>query len=164
MKKTLLISLLFCLLLTAAYAQNKSIIKNATAYFTVSIPGMARIDENGKKINPQPVITRFIYVEIKGKIKPFFDTISYNGSLFMSSVAIDSSKLKVGINKKDGMPIMLQAQKGNTIWRLDLQFLNDKQKTTTVNATNIIIKGKVEKTIFKMLIKREIELIVPDVY
>jgi hypothetical protein len=164
MKKILPIITIACFLLMSACAQNKTSIKSVAAYFTVSIPGMQRVDENGNKINPQPFFTRFLYVETKGKAKPFFDTISYNGSLYSSSVAVDSSTVKVGVNVKDGTPIMMKAVKGNAIWRIDLQPLNDKQKIVAANANVIIIKGKVDKTAFKINLKNEIELSTPDMY
>jgi hypothetical protein len=164
MKKSLLFQVLFYFLMINSFGQNKTSIKSVAAYFTVSIPGMQRVDENGNKINPQPFFTRFLYVETKGKAKPFFDTISYNGSLYNSSVAIDSSTVKVGVNVKDGTPIMMKALKGNAIWRIDLQPLNDKQKAVAANANVIIIKGRVDKIAFKINLKSEIELSTPDMY
>ncbi len=164
MKKIITIGTIFCCLLTTAYAQNKSNIKSIAAYFTVSIPGMQRVDENGNKINPIPFINRFLYVEVKGKAKPIFDTIYYNSSLYTYSIIVESNTNNIGINKKYGMPIIIKATKGNTIWRIDLQPLNDKQKTVQANASSIIVKGKIEKIPFKVLLKYEIELSTPDMY
>jgi hypothetical protein len=147
-----------------ACAQKTSSIKIVSAYFTVSIPGMQRVDDNGNRINPKPIVARFLYVETKGKAKPFFDTISYNGSLFINSVTEDSSTVNIGINKKDGTPIMMKAQKGNAIWRIDLQPLNDKQKSIAANAKMILLKGKIDKTRFKFTLTNEIELSTPDMY
>ncbi len=163
MKKLIPIITISCFLFLSACAQNNTNIKSIAAYFTISIPGMQRVDENGNKINPQAIVTRFLYVETKGKSKPFFDTISYNGSLFSYSIILDSNTLKVGVNK-EGVPINMKAIKGNAIWKVDLQPLNDRQKNIPVNANNIILKGKTDKIVFKINLKNEIELSTPDMY
>jgi len=139
-------------------------VEKVRAFFTVSIPGTQRTDENGNRVNPEPMIARFIYLECKYSGKPKIDSVWYNGVLFTASVADKEEKTAtIGTKKDNGKPVMLRAKKGNHIWRIDL--VQPGGKTLQHESVKkILIKGKLDKTKFSYTIASETELSTPDTY
>ena len=144
-------------------AQNYKIQK-AYAFVTSFTPGRAQTDENGKRINPETVTERFIYVETNYKSKPVIDSVLYNGELFAGTITeIKEIKYNAGIKKVNGQAVIISLKKGNNLWRLDLQpAINKTQLQPGVK--KIIIKGKLGKTNFRYLLNNETELSSPDRY
>jgi hypothetical protein len=115
------IAILFFAACSNSYAQNYKIQK-AAAFFTISLPGMIPEDGNGNKLQPLPVIERFIYIEINYKSKPRIDSVLYNSFYFKCSAdAVQQNKITVGVNTATGMPVVITAKKGNRLWKLSLQ-------------------------------------------
>jgi len=139
-------------------------VEKAQAFFTVSIPGTQRVDDNGNRINPEPITARFIYLECKYSGKPKIDSVWYNGLLFTASVADSEEKTAtIGIKKDNGKPVMLKAKKGNHVWRIDL-VQPDGKTLQHKSVKKILIKGKLDKTKFSYTIVSETELSTPDMY
>jgi nitrogen fixation protein FixH len=146
----------------ASNAQNYRI-QNARAFYTVTIPGMARSDENGNTINPEPVINRFIYMECKYNSKPKIDSVFYNGILFKASIADkEDTVLKIGIKNDTGYPVIFNPKKGNHIWKVYLEQQGTGKALAHDTIKKIIIKGRLDKVKFNYVITEEIQLSVPD--
>jgi hypothetical protein len=159
-KLTLLFTLM--MLFIACHAQTYRIQK-AQAFFTVTIPGMARSDENGNRINPEPVINRFIYLECKYNGKPKIDSVFYNGTLFKASVADkEETVLKIGVKNNDGYPMVFTPKKGNHIWKVYLEQQGTGKALAHEAVKKIVVKGKLDKVKFSYGITEEIQLSVPD--
>jgi hypothetical protein len=160
MKKLIAIVLLF----GAVYCNAQNKVQRAQAFFTVSIPGIQLTDENGNRINPEPIVERFIYLECKFSCKPKIDSVLYNGIWFAPSVA-DKEEIvsNIGINKNNGVPVLLKPKKGNHIWRIDLVQPGSKILQHE-SVKKILIKGKLDKTKFNYTIYTETELSTPDRY
>jgi hypothetical protein len=139
-------------------------IQNAQAFFTSSIPGMQRVDDNGNKVAPEPIVTRFIYVECKFNGRPKIDSVFYNGILFNASAADkEETNFKIGIKTENGKPVLLHPKKGNHIWKIDLVQADGNNLQHSV-VKKITIKGKLDKTKFTTIIIAETELATPDMY
>ena len=162
MKKIALL-LLVAFLCTYSHAQTYRV-QNAKAFYTTSIPGMQRVDENGKKVDPVPMIGRFIYIECRYDGKPKVDSVFYNGVLFTASVA-DKEEIekKIGIQKDNGKPVLWAAKKGNHIWKIDL-VQADGNTLPHKALRKITVKGKLGKVKFSYTITSETELTTPDMY
>ncbi len=146
----------------ACHAQTYRMQK-AQAFFTITIPGMARSDENGNRINPEPVINRFIYVECKYNGKPKIDSVFYNGTLFKASLADkEDTVLKIGVKNYDGYPVIFNPKKGNHIWKVYLEQQGTGKALPHEAIKKIIVKGRLDKIKFNYIIKEEIQLSVPD--
>lgn len=146
----------------ACLAQNK--VQKAQAFFTVSIPGMQRMDVNGNKIDPEPIYNRFIFLECRYEGKPKVDTVFYNGIVFKASVADkEETELTIGIRTDDGRPVIANPKKGNHIWKIDLIPLNGKALQHQA-VKKILVKGMLNKTKFTYTIASETELTAPDMY
>jgi hypothetical protein len=139
-------------------------VQKAQAFFTVSIPGIPLTDENGNRVNPEPVVERFIYLECKFSGKPKVDSVLYNGIWFAPSVA-DKEEMasNIGIRKDKGIPVLLKPKKGNHTWRIDLVQPGGKILQHE-SVKKILIKGKLDKTKFNYTIYTETELSSPDRY
>ena len=148
--------------ITSCNAQYR--IQKAQAFFTVSIPGMQRVDENGNKINPPPTIERFIYIVCSFNNKPKVDTVFYNRMLFSASLADNEDKVFIiGINKNSGKPVKLIPKKGGHLWKIYLR--QTTAESLSHEAVNkIIIKGSLGKTKFSYMLTSETELTTPDSY
>ena len=143
-------------------AQNK--VQKVGAFFTVSIPGMQRMDEKGNKIDPEPIYNRFIFLECRYEGKPKVDTVFYNGIVFKASVADKAeAELKIGIRSNDGRPVMMTPKKGNHIWKIGLMQINGKTLQHQA-VKKILVKGMLDKTKFTYTIAAETELTAPDMY
>ncbi|GAB2810493.1 hypothetical protein GCM10027043_07310 [Ferruginibacter profundus] len=125
---------------------------------------MQRVDANDNKIDPEPIIERFIFLECKYNGKPKIDTIRYNGILFSATVADkEEPGVKIGVKKDNGAPVYLAPKKGNHIWRVDVvQADGHVLKHSAIK--KITIKGKLDKTKFSCTITTETELAAPDRY
>jgi hypothetical protein len=156
---------LLLLLFSTAKAQGYRIQK-AQAFFTITIPGMARRDENGNTIKPEPVIGRFIYIECKYNGKPKIDSVFYNGILFKASIADkEETDLKIGIKNNDGYPVIFNPKKGNHIWKVYLEQPQGTGKALAHEVVKkIVVKGKLDKVKFSYVINEEVQLSVPDSY
>jgi hypothetical protein len=138
-------------------------IQKAQAFYTVTIPGMARSDENGNRINPEPVINRFIYVECRYNGKPNIDSVFYNSTLFKASVADkEETILKIGVNNDTGYPVILNPKKGTHIWKVYLEQQGASKALAHEAVKKIVVKGKLSKVKFAYIIAEEIQLSVPD--
>jgi hypothetical protein len=147
---------------TACNAQTYRIQK-AQAFYTVTIPGMARSDENGNTINPEPVINRFIYIECKYNSKPKIDSVFYNGILFKASVADkEETVLKIGVKNYDGYPVTFNPKKGNHIWKVYLEQQGTGKALAHEAVKKIVVKGRLDKVKFSYVINEEVQLSVPD--
>jgi hypothetical protein len=147
---------------TACNAQTYRI-QMARAFYTVTIPGMARSDENGNRINPEPVINRFVYIECKYNGKPKIDSVFYNGTLFKASLADkEETVLKIGVKNNDGYPVTFNPKKGNHIWKVYLEQQGTGKALAHEAVKKIIIKGKLDKIKFSYTITDETQLSVPD--
>ncbi len=157
-----------CFILLFFYGCNAQTyrIQKAQAFYTVTIPGMAMSDENGNRINPQPIINRFIYLECKYSGKPKIDSVFYNSIFFKASLADkEETALKIGIKNTTGYPVTLNPKKGNHIWKV---YLEQQQGTGKALAQEtikkIVVKGKLDKIKFSYSITEETQLSVPDSY
>jgi hypothetical protein len=138
-------------------------IQKAWAFYTVTIPGMAMRDENGNRINPEPVINRFIYIECRYNAKPKIDSVYYNTILFAASVADKEESIqKIGVRNNDGQPVMINSKKGNHVWKITLTQQGDDKGLTHEAIKKITIKGRLDKVKFSHFVNEEIQLSVPD--
>lgn len=141
--KKLLFTAALMICMASSFAQVRCNIYKAQAYFTVSIPGVQMVDENGNPVPPIPQVDRFIYLESKGVSKPIIESVTYNG-IFLKATAgkITGNTVSVGKKQDTQQPIILRAKKGNSIWRVDLQPVEDKPQDTNP-CKNIALKIKV---------------------
>jgi hypothetical protein len=153
---------LLMLLFSTAKAQGYRIQK-AQAFYTITIPGMARRDENGNTITPEPVINRFIYMECKYNGKPKIDSVFYNGTLFKASIADkEETFLKIGVKNNDGYPVIFNPKKGNHIWKVYLEQQGTGKALAHEAVKKIMVKVKLDKVKFSCVINEEVQLSVPD--
>lgn len=123
-------------------AQAKCNISKAYAYFTMTIPGAQMVDENGNPVPPVPNVDRVIYLDWKGAGGPVVQSVSYNNiSMTATITRIEGSTTLVGKKQVDQKDILVKVKKGNTIWKLQLQRVDDKPQEPGV-CKNISIKIK----------------------
>jgi hypothetical protein len=162
--KKLLVSCCAIIFFITGNAQSYRIQK-AQAFYTITIPGMARSDENGNTINPEPVVNRFIYIECRYNSKPKIDSVFYNGTLFKASVADkEETVLKIGVKNNDGYPVVFSPKKGNHIWKVYLEQQGTGKALAHEAVKKIVVKGKLDKVKFSYVITEETQLSVPDSY
>jgi hypothetical protein len=157
---------LIFLLVVVCFSSNAqtSITQKAWAFYTISLPGREQTDLDGKKIKPQPVIERFIYIETNYKNKPAIDSVFYNSVLFTATIdSIKEKKIKAGINAATGKPIVITPKKGNRLWMISLQQPNGIV-VAHEQLKKILMKCRLGNTGIKLVITNETQLTAPDRY
>lgn len=139
MKKALLSTLLLTFFLVSN-AQAKCNIKKAYAFYTVNMPGVQMVDENGNPVTPVPQIERFIYIESKGLKAPEIETVYYGtGRFSMAITKIEGSRISVGEKFGNIQPITIRAAKNYSLWKIDVSPVEDKISVAT-DCKNILLK------------------------
>lgn len=141
MKKAFLVAMFSPAILTAC-AQTKCNIKKAYAFYTVSMPGVQMVDENGNPVPPVAQIERFIYVESKGPKAPEIETVYYDtGRFTMAVTKVEGSSISVGEKFGNIPPITIRAAKSFSLWKIELYPAEDKIQVAT-GCKNILLKTK----------------------
>ncbi len=141
MKKALLSTLLLTFFLVSN-AQVKCNIKKAYAFYTVNMPGVQMVDENGNPVPPVAQIERFIYIESKGLKAPEIETVYYDtGRFTMAVTKIEGSSISVGEKFGNIQPITIRAAKNFSLWKIELYPAEDKTQVAT-GCKNILLKTK----------------------
>lgn len=157
-------------IITAAFIFNDGFaqfikVQNMQAFYTVAIPGMQRSDENGNKINPDPIYTRFILLEWRFNQKPEVDTVFYNGVACKATVVDkEETETKIGIRRADGKPVMLSPKKGNHVWRIEVEPPAGTKPIAHEIVKKIQLKGRLGKIKFSTTVTTETELTTFDRY
>ena len=139
-------------------AQTNCNIKKAYAFYTVSVPGMQMVDENGNPIPPKADITRFIYIECLGTTKPQIKTVLYNNKdLFATVTAAVEKTVIPGGDLGNNKDFKITATKGYSVWKIELQPHGDNQMPGQ-DCKNIIIQLKVKGKTCSFKLAKETEL------
>ena len=141
MKKSLL-SILILAFVHVTYAQTKCNIKKAYAFYTVNMPGVQMVDENGNPVTPVPQIERFIYLEWKGVKAPEIENVYYNTSNFtMSLTKVEGSSISVGEKWGNNQPKTIKSSIGYSLWKIEVSPMEDKIPVA-IDCKNILLKIK----------------------
>jgi hypothetical protein len=157
------ITAFFLLLHLAARAQIKPVV-NLSVYFTVRLPGMVPLDENGNPIRVKPDTTLYLYAETTTKLIDW-EKLWYDGKLYdVSSQRIISSPFVAGSAKTDHSNIVVTTQKGNYLWQLSVAPSRRVEKTPCAYKNNkILVVGKNSGKTFHKKAGNPVELyIVPS--
>jgi hypothetical protein len=137
-------TILLCLFLSGCFsvslAQNNCTVKKGTAYYTSSIPGAQRVDENGNPVPPKPIITRFIYLEYSGTKAPEIKTATYGG-VELSFMTIAIKEKSIFPDKEQNPAEVIKAKKGNSLIKIALEPKEGKTMPAT-GCKSIIVKYK----------------------
>ena len=138
--------------------QTKHGIRKIYAFRSEHLPGMARVDNEGRVINPRPDIVYTIYIEAtSGDLtwsRAWKDGQSYN----VVPIQLEGEQ-EVGVAKSTNEKILLRPAKGNKLWQLQLQ-RSDEPAAAPVEAKNgeIILQGKKGKKTFIQKVSPVVEL------
>jgi len=158
--RLLFISAVLLVSALTAGAQNCNI-KNAYAFYTVTMPGMQMADEHGNPIPVKPSISRFIYVEWSGTTMPVIDVVLYNNKALPATLtAVKGSTVIPGTEMTDNRKHKISAKKGNKLWKIELQPAGDEAMPAT-GCKNILIKikGKAKACSFKVAREKELAVL-----
>lgn len=157
----ILLSILLNLSMACSIAQKSCSIKKAYAFYTVSVPGMIRKDDNGNDVRPTPSVERIIYLECSGTKAPVFEAILYNNIILKATVTkteTATATITVGRKPNAEKDYILTAGKGNTIWKVLLQ-PTDERTRVAEGCKNIIIKSRTGSKVCRYNINKETELV-----
>lgn len=149
-----------CIMVSAfiCHAQTGCNIKKASAFYTVSVPGIQMVDENGNAIPPKADIVRFIYIECFGKTKPEIKTVLYNNKNLPATVTAVKEKTVIpGGDLGNNKDFKITANKSNSLWKIELQPQADNSMPGQ-NCKSIIIKMKVKDKTCSFKLSKETEL------
>ena len=158
MRNIILFSIFGTFLFLNACVQTGSRIQKGMAYFQPSFRGIVLRDENGKEVRGDPDTARFIYLEVKGGLRPQIDSVIYGDKIYAAAIfPIQSSPEFIGKRKHTTESIRLQPVPGNTLWRLELSLI-EKKRSLPGDDGRILLKGKNGKHTFQFVIRGEAEL------
>lgn len=158
--KILFLSVFLLAAISTSFAQSNCMVKKAYAYYNSSMPGTQRMDEQGNKIDPKPIITRFIYVEYSGAKAPEIAAVTYNNAALDFRIILLKVKTVFAGDKQFNPKNSITAKKGNSFLRIDLQPLEGKEMPDT-GCKNIVIKSKVAGKTCTLKLQNEKEFITP---
>ncbi len=145
--------------MTGSFAQKNCSIKKAFAFYTVSVPGMIRKDDNGNEVRPTPSVERTIYMECSGTKAPVLEAILYDNIILKTTVTkAETAMITVGRKPNAEKDYTLTAAKGNTIWKVLLQPADEKTAVAE-DCKNIIIKSRSGSKACRYNINKEAELV-----
>jgi len=157
MKPLLLIGCFVGVLIFTSCAQSLHDMQKGYAFFKESIPGNIQVDEKGNEIKPGIDTVRFIFVEWKGKLPPPIDIVLYRNRIFNVSIfPVEQPHVELGQEKISGKNIILKPAKGNTLWKLLLTSVGNKNSLTY--SYKIILEGKKNGQPFQWVIDKEVEI------
>jgi hypothetical protein len=153
--KNILLGILCSASFLTTCAQSTGKLKKAYAYYTVSMPGMQMVDENGNPVTPKPSISRIIYFEWNGVKKPAIDAILYNKQVLIATlIPVEGKTVVPGSDLSQNNISKITVAKQNSLWRMDLQ-PKEGNVMPDQDCKNIIIKIKESKKTFSYKLTRE---------
>lgn len=139
-------------------------VKKAYAFYTSHMPGMQMVDEKGNRVNPVPTIERVIYLECSGSKEPVLNGILYAGKSMKATLSrISGNMVAVGKLSEKSHEYTLLAQKGNTLWKVEME-TPDVTEGVAADCKSIIIRTKYAGKIYKTFLYQETELYTPPSY
>lgn len=157
MKKIGISIILLSAVLTSS-AQTNCNLKKAYAFYTVSLPGVQMVDENGNPVPPKADIGRFIYFEWSGAENPEIETILYNNKTLVANlVAVEGSSVIPGSELSQNNNFKITSKKCNSLWKIELQPKNGNPMPDT-DCKNIIIKIKGKDKAYTFKLEKETQL------
>lgn len=163
--RNILFQIFFLVLALNVSAQkNGAAIKKASAFYTVVMPGTVRMGENGQPENPGPTINRIIYLECAGIKMPVIDNVLYANTPYKFRLTrIKESMIGVGKISAKSKEYTILAQKGNTLWKMELEETEGQTKVPG-DCRFIIIRNKINSRIDKFYLYQETQLYTPPSY
>jgi len=161
--RRLLLCMSFIAVAGSALSQTNCNIKNAHAFYSISMPGAQMADEQGNPVPPKPNISRLMYIEYSGTKAPEISAISYN-NIAMHYTTVQVKKRTVFIGDRAFNPKnSITAKKGNSFIQVILQ----PQEGTIlpdVECKSIIVKSKLGKKRCVFYISTEKEFVSAPAY
>jgi hypothetical protein len=152
--------MLLCLFIETTKAQAPKIIR-AWAFYTVTLPGKAMIDDDGKRINPVPTTNRFIYIEYNSKLPLRVDSVWYTNDIYTGvTEGLTGYKHTVGKRVRGQDSVTIAPRKTNTLLRVNLSPVQDKPVEPGA-PKKILIKARIGKTVVRYLLFVETQIEVP---
>ena len=162
--KRILFSALFFALVFGCFAQSNCLVRNAYAFYTISVAGMAMADENGNTIPPVPIIKRFIYLEWTSAKPPTIEKVLYDKNTYIATVtAVQDNTVVPGLSEDNNIGHNITIKKFNSLWKIELQPEADDKKEKE-GAASIIIKLRMADKICSYSITKETLLKTPPSY
>ncbi|MFN8243364.1 MAG: hypothetical protein U0X40_04850 [Ferruginibacter sp.] len=141
-----------------------TLIRKASAFYTSMLPGTVRMGEDGQPINPGPIINRVIYLECTGNRAPVIDNVLYNNTPFKPRLSrINENMIAVGKISAKSKEYTILAQKGNKLWKMELEEIEGQAKVAA-DCRNIIVRTKAGGKLSKFYIFQETQLYTPPTY
>lgn len=156
--KILIQTLFFLSICLAAGAQSDCSVKKAYAFYTVTTPGMAMMDENGNTISPPPTISRFIYLEWTGGEDPKVENVFYDEKQYTADIsAIEGNSVIPGDGGENNEQYTVTINKCNRLWKIDIVPSPDP-KTDKIESEKIVIRLKIKDKLCEITLPHETRL------
>ena len=119
--------IVFSILVLNTHAQRSSSVLRGYAFHQIHMPGFNKMDESGNSLSAIDT-SYFIYLITKGKVEPKIEEVVFNQFIYQASVfKIDGKEVNIGKLKAANKTIILKAERGQSLWRIELQ----KEKNNT---------------------------------
>jgi hypothetical protein len=153
MKNSLTAVCLFCLMLGNAQTNIHASLR-VYAYYKIYIPGMQRVDVDGRKINPKTFTERFIYAEVKKGEKVLDADVFINGlKSDVFELKQENNIVNIGREKRNGKDVILTAKKGYQFLLIKLKKQHSAETITEIK-TRLHLRSKS----YSITVKKETEL------
>jgi hypothetical protein len=131
--------ILFSILFSNSDAQRTYPVLSSYAFYQINMPGFNKMDESGNSLSTIDT-TFFIYLLIKGNVEPKIDKVVFNQFVYLASVfKIDDKSIDVGKLKTTNKLIRFNVERGQTLWKIELQ----KQNSNSIIRTKEYNKFRV---------------------
>jgi hypothetical protein len=148
--KKILSTLLFVFFICFAMAQKICVINNVNAFYTVHLPGMQPVDENGRPLKVNPFVNRTILVSSSCSSTLVINKIMVDGFMAKFDLAKATAADTVDLADIDNKKIYVRLKKGDFLWKI---VINDSEQKLPVQAQKVAVsfkwKNKPNTTIVK---------------
>ena len=153
--KVLLLYVLLCVQFFSC-AQVHHISQKTIATYTVHIPGNIAVDASGNELNARNIIA-VIYLETSSKNLNVVKALLNKSEYTVTQQLVNSQPYIAGINFKTNEKVMVQPDKNNFLWRIEIAPISLKTNSE-YQIDTIILKGKYQGKVFEQKITDWIEL------
>lgn len=155
-------TLLLLFFITNVFAQKPCSILNATAFYSIVMPGNMQVDENGQPRKMKVNKNRTIYISTNCKTAPLISKVIYDAvspSFFIEKAKVEEvSNLMDDVNNK----IVLKVAKSSFLWKISI--VESGGISIVENPKAIIILWKLKNKPINLFIKNERQLATVPMY
>jgi hypothetical protein len=160
--KKIMNTFLLVFFISTVLAQKPCAIVNANAFYSVHLPGIMPVDENGLPRKVKPTMLRTIFLTSNCPLAPVISKISYDNIGTKFSIEKAATEEVSTLADNNGNKIIIAIPKGCFLWKISVIEQDNIAIPERPKTISILWKQKTKTNKFD--IKKEVEIATPPSY